>query len=92
MNSGTGRGNQTVTGLRPTDFSYGFRRRCPHRPFTEHRKGDWISDVKSTKSQRRSSRSKNDRLWEHLTRALVSIVPQAVSVSSSQDLWSCASF
>ena len=31
-------------------------------PFAEHRKGDWISDVKSNKSRRRSAHSKNDRL------------------------------
>jgi DNA invertase Pin-like site-specific DNA recombinase len=31
-------------------------------PFAEHRKGDWISYVKSNKSRRKSARSKNDRL------------------------------
>jgi DNA invertase Pin-like site-specific DNA recombinase len=31
-------------------------------PFAEHRKGDWISDVKSNKSRHRSAHAKNDRL------------------------------
>jgi hypothetical protein len=31
-------------------------------PFAEHRKSDWISDVKSTKRRRKTACSKNDRL------------------------------
>lgn len=34
----------------------------PHLPFAEHRKSDWISDVKSTKSRHKPAHSKNDRL------------------------------
>src|SRR5882672_4438011 len=36
--------------------------RCPHPTFAEPRKSDWISDVKSRKSRRRSAHAKNDRL------------------------------
>ena len=32
-------------------------------PFAERRKRDWISDVKSNKSRRRSAHAKYDRLW-----------------------------
>jgi hypothetical protein len=41
------------------------------RPFAEHRKGDWISDMKSNKSGRGSARSKNDRLRSALLSPLV---------------------
>lgn len=50
---------------RPKDFLYQPRLSPPlstPRPFAEHRKGDWISDVKSNKSRRRSAHSKNDHL------------------------------